>query len=233
MATGCLGHGRYRLAGVFILCAVLSSFFLSCTTPRIDKLPEQKFLSQKNLTGISRVAVIVSTPGKDISLNQATGRDARTSLYVHSSILMAMDSAELEETERFRERLDFDNMRDLLAQSFIQRLRKAALFNNIVLLQNQDQARTELIGKYDAIIKLSLNTILLEKLNDGRMSLRIDIRGEMEKLERGETLWNRQEIIVSPNPRSLEEYKVTGQDLLSGMMETAGKLLSYDFVYLK
>lgn len=208
-------------------CALIVLFLTSCA-PTISKIPQQKFLLQQSLSGISRVVVVVMANDVDVYYHKACP-DCIISPIL-SIIVQFRDSLQ---SKNIRDNVSLDSIKEKLAQSFIQPLQKVDYFQTIDYVTDWDRNTLEFADKYDAVIRLSLNKLLLEKVAGGDARLRIDVRGEMEALASGNYLWNRQEIITSPTQHSLDEYKSNGLQELDMMLDLAGKRLSNDFVYIK
>jgi hypothetical protein len=193
-------------------------------------MPDQNYLGERSLEGISRVAVVVSTNDVEVSYSQAV--DFSSSILPLDLLVQAgKSSADLEKAKDIRARVNPDAIKDALAQSFIQPINKAACFQRIEYVADEDGGKQEVSGGYDAVVKLTINKVLLERVAGGDARLGVDVRGEMEVLSSGKNIWTRQEIVQSSEPVSLEECRSNGLRELVPMLETAGKRLAYDFAY--
>jgi len=75
--------------------------------------------------------------------------------------------------------------------------------------------------------------MVLERIQGDNVRLYVHLRGQMELLVSGQTVWDREEIASSSEPRLLDYYKESGMKDLDPLLEKTGKNLAYDFIYLK
>ena len=135
---------------------------------------------------------------------------------------------------KVREQLDLSHFEEKVAQSFIQPLTKGGCFQvaDYVTDKNQDVRQLSAKG-YDAIIRLFVREISLNRMANDNVRLDVYVRGEMEYLSSGKVVWDREEHFLSSEKHPLDYYRKNGLKELDAMLGKAGKNLAYDFVYLK
>ena len=119
-----------------------------------------------------------------------------------------------------------------LASSFVQHLTKAGCFQTTeyVAGKNQDD-HTLLVAGYDAVVRLSVLDILLDRTFGDNVRLRVRVTGQVTNLKARGILWDRDEVVESSEVRSLDYYKEYGLKDLDPLLEKAAQTLSYDFIY--
>ena len=228
------------------LCVCIASLLISCGTT----VYRQTYLTSTSLSGISKVAVVVSAG--DIKVSDSTYSDsavagllifimplapliaipaAMLDAGVKTAVRSGVDSAQ---AEKIGKHVNLIYIEDKLAQSFIQPLRGSPCFQTIeyVTDKKQDDRQLSAAG-HNAVIRLSVRGISLDRTAGNNVSLNIFVRGEMKCLSSGKIVWDREEYIASSESHSLDYYKENGLKELDAMLEKSGKKLANDFIYLK
>jgi hypothetical protein len=221
------------------LSICMSLQLISCGTT----IPKQIYLTNKTLSGISRVAIIssVNAPEVSYSINSPNaGYSAWTILFgLIVFPAMALEAGIRSGVDKglasgITEHTDLSYLENKLVRSFIEPVKKSACFETTeyLTIKNQDNGQLLTAG-YDAIIRLSLHKISLERAVGGYLSLTVFVHGQLESLRSGSILWDREEVVKSPQDRSLDYYQQHGLKEIDAIIERAGQLMAYDFVYLK
>lgn len=220
------------LRGCLSVCMVL--ILSSCAT-----VPKQTYLTNISLSGISKVAVVASANAPEVLYS----RNAPDS-YFWTMMFMSLLGAGLEASARsgvdsehaakIKERVALSQIEDKMAQSFIRPFTKGNCFQTIEYVKDKNQDSRQLSSAgYNAVIRLSVRKILLERVPGDNVRLRAYVSGQMESLKSGKILWDREEVVLSSELHSLDYYKERGLKELDALLDKAGKNLAYDFIYLK
>jgi hypothetical protein len=224
------------------LCVCIASLLVSCG----DTVPKQSYLASTSLSGISRVALVVSaTPPKvSYSLNSQNAYVSCLLLLSITAVVPAMLEAVVENAvrsgedrghaEKMGKHVNLTYLEDKLAQSFIQPLRGSPCFQTIdyVTDKKQDDRQLSAAG-YNAVIRLSVRELSLDRIGGDNVTLHIFVHGEMKYLSSDKIVWNREEYIESSESHSLAYYRENGLKELDVMIEKAGRKFAYEFIYLK
>jgi hypothetical protein len=200
-------------------------------------LPKETYINSTCLTGIKKVAIVTSVSSPEVSYSIYNtsipgGLAGFFASCIEGAIRSGVDHAH---AAKISEHSDTSRNESNMAQSFIQVLKKGNYFQVIDYANddnNRDESKLSNTG-YDAVIRLIVQEILLEKTAAEYMSLTARVRGELEKLKSREILWTRDEIVINPEPHTLDYYKENGLKELDTMLEKAVRNLAYDFLYLK
>lgn len=214
------------------LCVCMVAFLISCAT-----MPQQTYLNNQSLSGISKVAVVASANVPEVWYSSS--EKSVWPALLGSALGMALEEGirsgiDNEHAAKIKEHIDISHIEDKMAQSFIQPLKKGNYFQTIECLTDKNQGDHQLsVAGYDTVIRLSVHKISIRRVSGDYVSLSAHVRGQMEKLMSGEIVWDREEVVTNPEPQTLDYYKENGLKELDAMLEKAGKNLAYDFIYLK
>lgn len=232
---------RYRFRRLFrglpygFLSLCMGLFLTSCAT----KGPQGTYLKNMSLSGISKVAIVASVNAPAVSYAKTDNVSANlfpfTGLFpiiVEAAIRSGVDRGHAGEVKKH---MDFTHFEETVAKSFTQQLKKGDCFQTAEYLTDKNLDLQQLSTKgYDAVIRLFVHDISLKRVaGDNVVALDAYVRGQMEYFSSGKIVWDREEYVTSPEPRSLDYYKENGFKELDAMLEKAGRNLAYDFVYLK
>lgn len=216
------------------LYVCMGSFLISCTTATV---PRQIYLANTSLSGISKVAVVVSASGPKVSYSSSSPKAGVGVLFGVLGIMLeaaARSGEDHEHAEEIGKKMHLDYIEDKLAQSFMQPLKQGGCFQTTEYMTNKNQISQQLSAKgYDAVIRLFVREISLNRIEADHVRLSFYVRGQMEHLSSGKVLWDREEFFSSSESHSLDYYKKNGLKELDVMLERAGQNFAYDFVYLK
>jgi hypothetical protein len=239
------------------LCVCMGSLLISCAA-----IPQQTYLNNRTLAGINNVGIVViaSTPkvfysvdapnageaGKWASVGTGIGigLSAPAALGIPAlgpllAIPIGIENAvrtgiDKEHAARIAECTDSTFIENKTAQSFIQHLKKGAFFQRIEYMPNKNQDSSQLTSLgYDAVIRLTVREITVQRAPGDYIRLTAKVYGEMERLNSGRIVWDREEFVTNPEPHTLDYYKENGLRELDAMLEKASRNLAYDFLYLK
>lgn len=214
------------------LCVCMVAFLISCAT-----MPQQTYLTNTSLAGLSKVAVVVSVSTPEVSYSSESSSPLTMPLF--GLIGLAMEAGirsgiDNEHAAKIKEHVDLSYIEDKMAQSFIQPLKKGNCFQTIEYVRDKKQDDHQLsVAGYDTVIKLSVREILLNRVSGDTVRLRAHVSGQMASLKSKIIVWDREEAVLSSELHSLAYYKENGLKELDAMLEKAGKNLAYDFIYLK
>jgi hypothetical protein len=203
-------------------------------------MPQQTYLNNHSLSGIDKVAVVVSVSAPKVSYRYTGyssglldgGAIGQMSPFATESILRyGLDS---QHTSKINEHVDIGQIENKTAQSFIQPLKKANLFQSVEqpINKNQDSRQLRTIG-YDAVIRLTVPEITINRAPGDSVKLTAVVHGQMECMATGRIVWDREEVVTNPEPHPIDYYKENGLKELDTMLEKATKKLVFDFIYLK
>lgn len=236
------GYVFHRLLPILrrgCFCVWVTSFLISCAS-----VPQQTYLTNTSLSDISKVAIVASTHAPEVSYSR-TSREAGSSVMMVPLFpllglaAMGMEASarsgeDSEHAAKIKERVDLSQIEDKMAQSFIRPLTKGNCFQTIEYVKDKNQDSRQLSSAgYNAVIRLSVRKILLERVPGDNVRLRAYVSGQMESLKSGKILWDREEVVLSSELHSLDYYKEHGLKELDALLDKAGKNLAYDFIYLK
>ena len=219
-----------------MLYAVILCLLISCT---IAHVPQQTFLTNASLSGISKVAIVVTVSAPDVSYS----RDAQSVSANNPIPLLAFigllntgvrSSIDYSHSSNIKERINFSYLEEKTAELFIQPLKQGGCFQTIVHVANKEQDdRQWATAGYDAVIHLFVREISLKRAAGDNVNLWIYVQGQMTSLASETIIWDREEFVSSSVPHPLDYYKENGQQEIVALLEKAIKKLDYDFVYLK
>lgn len=229
----------------------LMFFLISCTTTA--HIPEQKYLDNTSLVGIRNVAVLVTVSPPEVIYAQA--EEINITMPILLGILVsplgplaigfttgaAMNSQTTNQSKEDQahadnvvKNLDLSIYEDKLSQSFIETLRENFRFETIDYKRDNRLDNNLLVSdRYEGVIKLFLNNLILEKVSNGDVRLSANIKAQMINLNSSEIIWDRDDSTVATQKHTISYYKKNGFQELEAMLEKAGKRLAYDFIYLK
>jgi hypothetical protein len=207
----------------FFLCICTSLQLISCGT-----VPKQIYLTNTSLSSISKVAIISSANSPEVSYSNF---DA----FLPPSLIILINKAvDQGIAAGISEHTDLSYLEEKLVQSFMEPIKKSARFQTTKYLTVKNQDKSQLLAAdYDAIIRLSLHKISVEKNVGDYIRLYVFVHGQLESLRSRSILWDREEVIKSQLPRSIDYYKQNGLKEIDAIIERAGQLMAYDFVYSK
>jgi hypothetical protein len=225
------------------LCVCTGLFMTSCA----PKGPPGTYLKNTSLSHISKVAIVASVSAPKVSYSTAKGNDSENLVFLAGfppALLVVLAAVGTEAAIRsgvdyrhageVKEHVDFGHFEEKMAQSFMQPLQKRGCFQTTEYLTDKNQDAQRLSAKgYDAVIRLFVRKISLKRVAGDNVGLDAYVRGQMEYFSSGKVVWDREEHLFSPETHSLDYYKENGLKELDGMLEKAGRVLAYDFVYLK
>jgi hypothetical protein len=237
----------YRYGFHKLLHLILKLFLFICTASQLiscaSTIPKQIYLTNASLSNISKVAVVSSAnvPEASYSINSSdAGYSGYTVLFglivfpamgLEAAIRSGVDQ---EHAARITEQTDLGYLEEKLVQSFMEPLKKSARFQTTEYMKTKNLDNDQLLAEgYDAIIRLSLYKISIERTVGSITSLYVSARGQMEGLRSKRILWEREEIVRSSKSRSLDYYRQNGLNEIDAIIERAGLNMAYDFEYLK
>lgn len=222
-------------------CVCISIFVISCAS-----VPQQTYLNEKDLSQIKKVAIVVSAHAPEVSYSRITSGSVleATVLFIIAAPLLMLPAMSAEaairsnidqkHSKEIGDHSNLSHISDKVAQTFMNQLRKGGCFYAVEFLKDETQSYNKLsIAYYDAVIRLSVRKIILERVAGDNVRLYTHLSGQMECLSSRQILWDREEIVASSEPNSLDYYKENGLKELDVLLERAAKNLSHDFVYLK
>lgn len=224
----------FLLQGALLLS--LGILLISCATAT---MPQQTYLTNTSLSGISKVAIVVTVSAPTVSHSLPAQEYMGSNpppIFVLFALLGATvrSGVDAKNAGTIRDRMDFQQLEEKTVHAFIQPLKKGNCFHVAEYITDKKPDNHQLSAAgYDAIIRLSLKEISLKRTAGEKVNLYLTIHGQMESLASGMILWDREELVSSSESRSLDYYKENGLKELDAMLEKAGKYLAYDFVYLK
>lgn len=219
------------------LCLGMGFLLISCTT-----VPKQTYLPKTPLTGVKKVAVIASArapvvhysmmsqyAGASIILGLLSPFLGLTLSAAEAGIRSGIDS---QHASKVKEHVDLNEIEYKAAMAFIKPLQEGACFQAIEYVKAKDLDNSRLLAAgFDAVIRLSLRKISLERAPSNDIKLCAFMQGQMENLVSRKTIWDREEAVQSTEYRSLEYYEKNGIKEMDALLETACGRLAFDFVY--
>jgi hypothetical protein len=245
---------RYRLSVSIMalmsacLCACMSVFLISCAS---SEMRQETYVKKSSLSNINRVAVVVSVnapavnyakhDGNVVPFVPSVGGFVEAGLVGGAALALAAiidgiirSKIDLSHAAKIAEHTDFTSIEDKMAQSFVQHLKKGSFFQHVEYMpnKNQDSSHFRSIG-YDAVLTLNVREITIFRTPGEYVRLDARVHGEMERLNSGEKLWDREEFVTNKEYHPLDYYKENGLREIEAILVKAGRNLAYDFVYLK
>jgi hypothetical protein len=224
------------------LCICTGSFLNSCATA-----PKQTYLNNRSLSEISKVAIVASIT--DPKVYNAVRSNVSGTVLGFTGIVPALFFAVLVAalTERairsgvdnghageVKEHTSLNQLEEKVAQSFIQTVKEGGCFRVAEYLADKNQNAQQLSAKgYNAVIRLVVYEVSLERVAGDNVRLHVFVRGQLENLPSGKIPWDREERVWSPENHPLDYYRENGLKELDAMLEKAGRNFAYDFVYPK
>lgn len=233
---------KIRLYRCLCICMALS--FVSCAAT----LPQETYLTRSSLSNVSRVAILASASAPDVNYETTKSSDVQRTVgpfvplivgilpylvaqSVESSNREASDAAHAKE---IGSKVDLSSIEDKTAQAFTTPISKAGCFQGIEYVKSKNKEDRQLSDEgYDAKIRLIVKNISLIREVGDNVKLHINMQGQLMYLKTGKVVWDREEIVSSPEWHPLDYYKANGLKELDALLEKAGQNLAYDFVYLK
>jgi hypothetical protein len=199
---------------------------------------QQTYLSKTSLSGINKVAVVVSVSAPEVSYRKggyAWFENDSPLWWLASTIESTIRyGSDHDHTDKINKHVDISLIEDKTAQALIQPLTQKKSFQTIEYLRDKNQDSKQLLDTgYDAIIRLIVREISIQRTAGDYVSLHVIVQGQMECFTSGKIIWDREIVVTNPEPRTLDYYKENGLKELDAMLEKAGKNLAYDFIYLK
>ncbi|HVO65482.1 MAG TPA: hypothetical protein VMT12_03275 [Syntrophales bacterium] len=154
---------------------------------------------------------------------------------IDSAISLSKDETH---SESARNAIDVMDLKNILGNHFVENIRHANLFNEIVYFPNQpdDNRKQFFREKYYAVLEIDIRDLSFVRTGDGNLCLYIDIRGTMIKQDDKEILWSRQETIRSKETYTLAFVTTYSDELRKVFYQTFQSLaerLAADFLYLE
>jgi hypothetical protein len=197
------------------------------------------YLKKDSLAGISKVAVVASAKAPEVSYAQ----NSPWVLFVATLppfpnwVLPASVVPSLRDASHASDignKVSLSNIEDQVALSFLQLLREARCFESIEYLKSSDTtASNPSTAGYDAVIKLVVDEFTFSRAHGDFVTLHVRTVGQMEILQSGKVIWDREERVKAPKPRTLKDYKDHGVNELEAMIDNGSRKLANDFIYLK
>lgn len=209
-------------------CIAMGVFIFSCAGTMV---PNQIYLSKENKSGISKVAVITSISAPKVEYSTATQpsfNNSRPIDLIAAPLSLVIDQWH---ASSIKQQLDVKKVEEMLTQSFIESLKKGNAFAIVEHITEKSTVSQLPLTGYDAIIRLSVKEISLRRMTGDYVNLYLFVHGQMEKVTSGNVVWDREEFVSSPNPRSIEYYKENGLKDLDVMIKKACTRLASDFIY--
>jgi hypothetical protein len=216
----------------------LGLILISCAT-----LPQQTYLTNKNLLGISKVAIVVSAGSPEVSYASTEPVNINPILAVFAPLLVlpamgieasAHSSTDQEHSAKIKEQMNLSLIEDTMGRLFVKTLSEKRFFSKADYIKERNIDTHQLsVNEYDAVIRLQVSKISIERIAGDYVRLYVTVRGYMEKLESGKIMWEREEIVSSNEPQPLTYYKENGLKELDTLLAKATNNLTYDFIYLK
>jgi hypothetical protein len=207
-------------------CFVIVVFLISCLN-----LPKETYLSNSSLNGINKLAIVFSSISVPKVIYVQKGNWSGT--IVEASMRYWVDNNLALE---INDQLDAERIRSKMVKSFIQMLEKMDRFQAINYIEgyNYDLSNLKNMG-YDAVIRLSVNEILLREKDKGSdyLILSAQVRAQLENLRSTDIVWDRVENVTNTESHRFEYYKENRLKEIDTMLEKAGIKLAYDIIYLK
>ena len=216
---------------------------------------QQTYLKKTDFSGVSKVAIMSSANAPDVTYSISTGPGTASSL---ATILVplaplllfpaalavtgieaaAKASADKSRSGEMADQIDPRIIEDKIGQTFMKSLAAGGPFQTSEYVTNKSQDEGNLADSgYDALVKLKLNKIAIERVAGDNVGLRVQVNGQMKLLRSGRIIWDREEVVSSPESgaHSLDYYKSKGNlvKALDTVLDKAMQRLAYDFMYLK
>ncbi|MBL7075798.1 hypothetical protein ISS37_11240 [candidate division KSB1 bacterium] len=225
------------------LCICMALLLVSCASAP----PKETYLTSNSLSSIKKVAILASANALDVTPATQEGTGAAglgLAIAVLAPLLILpyvaigtaaerahTDSASAKEIGT---KIDISSIEDKIVQAFTTPIRKASCFDRVDYIKNKINDDHQLSDAgYNAVIRLVIKNISLTHLAGDNFGLQIHVQGQLTYLRSGKIVWDREEVLSSPEVHTLNYYKENGLKELDAIIEKAGQNLAYDFVYLK
>jgi hypothetical protein len=215
------------------LCICIALLLVSCASAP----PQETYLTSSSLSSIKKVAILASANAPDV--NYASTGQPLLPIHLGSILLQAIDAAarsgmDTEHAQQIGKRVDLTNIEDRIVEVFTKSISATRCFQTVDHIKSKKQDEQLLSNSgYDAIIRLTVKEISLGRIAGDYVGLHIHVQGQLKCLKSEKILWDREEMIKSPEFHSLDYYKENGLRELDAILEKAGQKLAYDFIYLK
>ena len=224
---------------LMILCAflyfVVGFLMISCGA----RVPKQTYISKTSLSDVKKVAIIASAKAPIVEYSMDSPHAGTVGFLLVGYLGFALETTvrsgiDSHHTARIKENVDLSEIEHKAVLAFIKTLQEGSCFQIIEHVKEKDLNNSRLSGiGFNAVIRLSLRKISLERTPKSDVKLYVCMHGQMKNLVSGETIWDREETVPSNEHHSLDYYKENGLKELDALLETACRRLAYDFVYLK
>jgi hypothetical protein len=222
------------------LCICMALLFVSCASAP----PQETYLTSNSLSSIKKVAILASASAPDVTYaTQSSSPGPLLVAAIFAPILIfpamaiegaARAGADSAHAEEIGAKIDLGSIEDKIVQAFTTPLRKASCFDRVDYIKDKTNDNRQLPDAgYDAVIRLVIKSISLTHLAGDNVGLQIHVQGQLTYVRSGEIMWDRLEVMSSPEVHTLDYYKANGLRELDAILEKAGQNLAYDFVYLK
>ena len=201
-------------------------------------MKKETYLTEGCLNDIKKVAVLASVNAPEVSY--ATNTDTfgigfpLFGLLGLGAELAVRSGIDHDHAGKIREHVDLSDIEDRMARSFVEAVREGNRFQ--VIENPKDRNHNESLlssAEYDAVISLDVRKISLDREPGDYVKLTVQVRGQLKNLVSGKTVWDREDIIISPKRHPIKYYEENGLRELDAILGEAGKKLAYDFIYLK
>jgi hypothetical protein len=212
-------------------CAGLILLIASCA--HSDK---ETYLASARLDRLKRVAITTSIEPPEVSYASADPALVSWAGMFLLPVLIGMwgeSEADRQHGAKVKDQIEFDTLKSKLVQSFVQTAKNGVPFQMNCVIDGGDQEAMLKAAGYDATIRLSVVSISLRKTTSGYVNLSARVRGHLTVLRSGETLWDREELVVDPELYALDHFKEEKIVELDAVVTKAGRNLAYDFAYRK
>ena len=226
----------------FFYTLFLFVLILSCAS-----VPKQIYLSKNEISKLNKVAVNVSSTELDIKYAR------ETAIFIHETptivrLLLPLSTIVLgsviessieydedkEKTQEFRKSQNKYYFEMVLNDHFLEQLNNTKFYKYIVYSKNTNHKELLDIG-YDILIHLKVKDLCLQRIAGNKMQVYTCILGEMFDLEKDEVIWKREDVQISKEAYTLEEYKADEGKVLKDIIDKLFKKISFrmtiDIVY--
>jgi hypothetical protein len=222
---------RFILNG--LSCSLIMLSILACNAT----FPKEVYITSKNLTGISRVAILTSSNSVDVTYSLTESGLRLHRLFLGPLFWGIEDGArsniDSEHAQEISKRIDIAIIENKMAEYFTGFIITANSFKTVDHIKNKIQDEQLLMNKgYDAVMRLTVSEMSLEREAGDQLGFHI-VKGQLKHLKSDKIVWDREEIIKSSELYPLEYYKENGLKELDLLLKKASQKLSYDFIYLK
>jgi hypothetical protein len=219
-----------RVSLYVFLCLSMGFLMISCTT-----VPKQTYLPKTVLSDVRKVAIIASAKAPVVHysmMSEYAGLSALLGVFWTAAELGIRSGIDSQHASKVREHVDLSEIEYKAALAFMKPLQEGACFQVIEYVKQKDLDNSRLLAAgFNAVIRLSLHKISLERAPSSDIKLYAFMQGQMENLVSRKIIWDREEAVQSTEYHSLEYYKENGLKEMDALLETACRRLAYDFVY--